>query len=399
MLYTNKKSTTDLSERSLQLLKSFVSMKPDKNTDILVVGGDLFDNIKSITYHDIFTASKIFALFKKTYHIDGNHDMINKYVIAHEILNHQKRTVSISEIQSVKLLPDLYLHFIPYYSKDFIPENTSLTEMVISHFKQLMGNPDYTNNSQHIIVSHAEIYEIFSTFDMSRKDDVYSPFMLRYRELMRFLKDNGINYMFFQGHYHKPMNVFNDENYYTITCFPKGFDEKVSELSLDLKFGYYVFDVDTRVLTFNEWPYMVKFVEVTPSSFQIINEHVLSNKNHMYVVKFIESVNEEENNKIMEQLKQNTNIVKILLVTNPVLKNMLRDTMKDTTQNSDNNIDSDMYMSFEEYFVDYLKTYVSKLDNMFSSYDISYLLEVWNTICGGCIDKLNNQINDSITNS
>jgi DNA repair exonuclease SbcCD nuclease subunit len=359
-----------MSERSIQLLKSFLDLHSNPNEDILLIGGDLFDNINKVTYFDMLLYGKIISLFKKVYLINGNHDIMNQIVNVTNLLTTYKRTITIKEVSTIQISPELYVHFIPYYPREFL-ENTddTLTDIVIRNVKSVISTNTYSNNSLHLFISHAEITEIITQFE--NIDTSNKPHFLNYSELRMFLQQNNLNYKFLQGHYHTKDIRVPDNNYYVITCFPKSFSEK-TVYDRNSEYGYYEFDIDTHQLIFNEWTHQVKYVEFMSTEYDKY-EQLLNDSNHLYVVKLHLTDNPSVDDVVINKLSNNLYVRKVV-----TLSNLLGVKVKDTLQ-QETEVVEEKYLTFEEYFIEYLKQYVQILKSKGITYDENLLIDLFNT--------------------
>ena len=313
---------------------------------------------------------KIISLFKKVYLINGNHDIMNQIVNVTNLLNTYKRTITIKEVSTIQLSPELYVHFIPYHPKEFL-KNTddTLTDIVIRKIKDVISTNTYNNKSLHLFISHAEILEIITQFE--NVSITNNPHYLNYSELRMFLQENNLNYKFFQGHYHTKDIRVPDDNYYVITCFPKSFSEKTVH-DKDNIYGYYEFDLDTYQLHFNVWSHQVKYVEFVSSEYDKY-EPLLSDDHHLYVVKLHLTDNTNTDDVVINKLSNNPHVRKVI-----TLSNLLKTNDK-LQQETGVDVVEEKYLTFEEYFVEYLKEYVQMLKNKEIVYDEELLINLVNT--------------------
>ncbi len=374
-LFSNKKS---MSERSIQLLKSFLNLQLTPNEDVLLIGGDLFDNISKITYFDMLLYGKIVSLFKKVYLINGNHDIMNQIVNVTNLLSTYKRTITVKEVSTIQFSPDLYIHFIPYYPKEFFKDivDNTLTDIVIEKIKNVITTNTYHNRSLHLFISHAEISEIITQFE--NVDVTNNPHYLNYNELRMFLQTSNLNYKFFQGHYHTKDIRIPDDNYYVITCFPKSFSEKTTVHNNI--YGYYEFDLNTYQLTFNEWPHQVKYLEFMSNEYDKY-EPFLNDNHHLYVVKLHLTDNSNIDDVVINKLSNNSHVKKLITLSN---------LLKDNKLQQETEIVEEKYLTFEEYFVEYLMEYIQSLRNKGITYDEELLINLFNTYVVN-LNSLSNQ--------
>lgn len=349
-----------------------MDLHSNPNEDILLIGGDLFDNINKVTYFDMLLYGKIISLFKKVYLINGNHDIMNQIVNVTNLLTTYKRTITIKEVSTIQISPELYVHFIPYYPREFLDlENTddTLTDIVIRNVKNVISTNIYSNNSLHLFISHAEITEIITQFE--NIDTSNKPHFLNYSELRMFLQQNDLNYRFLQGHYHTKDIRVPDNNYYVITCFPKSFSEK-TVYDRNSEYGYYEFDIDTHQLIFNEWTHQVKYMEFMSTEYDKY-EQLLNDSNHLYVVKLHLTDNPNIDDVVINKISNNPYVRKVV-----TLSNLLGVKVKDTLQ-QETEVVEEKYLTFEEYFIEYLKQYVQVLKSKGITYDENLLIDLFNT--------------------
>lgn len=344
----NKQS--NISERSLLILKNFINIKKNLEDDsILIVVGDWFDNINKIHSIDLQITNMIFNLFKKVIFINGNHDIYtqsnnNFEITSGNILSTNKKVVYFNEPKLINM-NDNYFWFFPYNS-------VNVNQFITKELQNLFNSNKYTNKSKHYFFSHLPIKEIENQFQ-NINDEYFS-----YSEFLSLMNKYKIDYQFFQGHYHlkSTEKIINDKRFHIITTFPKNFSDKVTSINDFKNFGYYELDLNTNEFYFNPMNEYFIFYEMLYSEDNVnkLIEFLSNNKNYFVNLKLVINKLNEQNLILIEKLKS---VVKKIQIVNQFIS-------ENQNENNENDVESNTFeiVNVYVYLINYIKSIINITD-------------------------------------
>ncbi len=229
--FKKQKVYKDVPLTFLMIYKQILHIVKTELPDILIIQGDLINNVTKI---EIITINLLVLLFYKIfkdikkipiYIIQGNHDVmykssddINEVGSFVSIFRNSKNVFPFTKPKKIQLLPNFNLHLFPY--------TTNVEEIY-----------DNINN----LNKHFNLFIFHQDFDfIENKLNIYSTHSNRvvdFDQMEELL--NGSNYYILNGHYHKRM-VFDDKNFTVISSLSQNsFSEQITTIDdVDKYFGY-----------------------------------------------------------------------------------------------------------------------------------------------------------------
>lgn len=343
---------SNISERSLLLLKNFIHIKKYNDSDdlILLVIGDWFDNINKIHSIDLQITNMIFNLFKKVIFINGNHDLYssshskknqNFKITSGDILSSNKKVLYFDNIKLININSNTYFWLLSYQI-----DNTSVLPQIENKLKELLNSNKYNNESKHYFFSHLSIDEVEKTFFNHEKD------YFKYYDFVKLMEKYKIDFEFFQGHYHlkttEDLIKIKRDRFHIISTFPKNFSDVIKNLDYINNFGYYEINPDIKEFYFQPFEELFIFYEMNYNDdniTQLLN-YLKQNKKHHIFLKLV--VNELDENKLVQIENIKSYVKKIQIVTKYNKSNKV---LTENNSNDDDkpNIISNIYTYLEEY--------------------------------------------------